>query len=59
MSSSEYIFRFKINLDKSFNPKKIPGKFESNSKENLEIVWDTRSPNKILEFYEKDSRTFY
>jgi hypothetical protein len=29
------------------------------SRKILEIVWDTRNLNKILESYEKDSRTFH
>jgi len=34
-------------------------KFSKISRKILEIVWDTRSPNKILESREKDSRTFH
>ena len=54
---SDYIFRLKINLEKSrkilLSKRIYPKNLKNNPRKILEIVWDTRSPNKILESCEK------
>jgi len=53
----DYIFRLKINLEKSrkilLSKRIYPKNIKNNPRKILEIVWDTRSPNKILEAPEK------
>jgi len=59
----DYIFRLKINLEKSrkilLSKRIYPKNLKNNPRKILEIVWDTRSPNKILESCEKIFLNFH